>query len=85
MPFMPLENDLVFRKMKLNNFKIYFPKFQHLKIKHAKYALYCVFVIITQWIGTMNKISIILANIMNMKRYVLIGLFISILVGKENE
>jgi hypothetical protein len=71
--------------MKFNNFKLYFPIFQHLKIKHAKCTLYCVFVIITQWIGTINKISTILANIMNMKRYVLIGPFISILMGKENE
>jgi membrane protein YqaA with SNARE-associated domain len=71
--------------MKFNNFKLYFPKSQHLKIKHAKYTLYCVFVIITQWIGTINKISTILANIMNMKIYVLIGPFISILMGKENE
>jgi hypothetical protein len=34
---------------------------------------------------TINKISTILANTMKMKRYVLIGLFICILMGKENE
>jgi hypothetical protein len=49
--------------MKFNNFKLSFPKLQHLKIKDAKYTLYCVFVIVTQWIGTINEISTILANI----------------------
>jgi hypothetical protein len=42
-----------------------FPKFQQLGNKYAKYTFCCVFVIVTQIFGTVNKISQLESLILN--------------------
>lgn len=48
-------NIYVFKEKKFDNFKLNFLGFQKSQNKYAKYILYCVFVIITQWTLIFNN------------------------------
>lgn len=48
-------NIYVFKEKKIDNFKLNFQGFQKSENRYAKYMLYCVFVIITQWTLIFNN------------------------------
>ncbi len=45
-----LPNIYLFKKTRFDGFKFNFSEFQQLRNKYAKYTLYCIFVIVTQWL-----------------------------------
>jgi len=55
--------------MRFNGFKLNFLEFQHLKNKYAMYTVHCVFAIVTQWLGEINRFSTILANFNNLSSF----------------
>jgi len=44
-------------KNEVQQFQFYFFKFQRLRQKYAKYILWCVFVIVTQWFSIFNNFN----------------------------